>query len=60
MADKHAEAGDGMSFPKKIWTEAAEEMAKYPTTGGPKTWSVCKTKWGRVSRSYYPIQCYFC
>jgi nucleoid-associated protein YejK len=49
LAERRAEAGDGMSFPKKTWERAAEEMRQYPTAGGPKTWSVCKNKWGRVS-----------
>ena len=48
LAERRAEAGDLMAFQRKTWTYVAEEMQKFPTAGAPKTWTVCKNKWGRV------------
>jgi hypothetical protein len=48
LAERRAEAGDLMAFQRKTWTYVSEEMQKFPTAGAPKTWTVCKNKWGRV------------
>ena len=48
LKEEKASAGNGSNFKKATFRKAAEELEKIHEKGGPKTASVCESKWGKV------------
>ncbi|CDO69914.1 hypothetical protein BN946_scf184884.g73 [Trametes cinnabarina] len=53
--DGKAAAADGANYRKPVWEAAARKLGALPCKGAPKTWQVCKNKWGRLKKAYWAI-----
>ncbi|KAI1788695.1 hypothetical protein LXA43DRAFT_869862, partial [Ganoderma leucocontextum] len=48
LVERKAKAGDGASFKKATFKEAAADLARRKYKGPEKKWETCKNKWSRV------------
>lgn len=48
LKEEKASAGNGGNFKKATFRKAAEELEKIREKGGPKTGTVCESKWQKV------------
>src|ERR1700727_491346 len=49
LVEHQGEAGDGGNFKTSTFQKAATAIESLKTTGPPKTYKMCKTKWSAVS-----------
>ena len=59
IAERKAEAGDGMKFKASFWSGAAKEMVLHSSLGGVKTSQGCSSKWDRVRTIYLEQSFYY-
>ncbi|KAH9927732.1 uncharacterized protein B0H18DRAFT_846756, partial [Fomitopsis serialis] len=56
LIDRKAEAGDGVNFPNRIWSDAVQKVQAVTTGGGAKTAKSCKGKWKRLRDTYKLVE----
>ncbi|EPT05424.1 hypothetical protein FOMPIDRAFT_1044759 [Fomitopsis schrenkii] len=55
LKEEKASAGNGGNFKKATFRKAAEELEKIREKGGPKTGTVCESKWQKLRQTYHVV-----
>ncbi|KAH9960257.1 hypothetical protein BC827DRAFT_1133300 [Russula dissimulans] len=55
LVDRKSEGSSNSVFKDSTFAEVAAAFASSPTTGTPKNMQSCKSKWGRLKKSYNTI-----